>query len=347
MVKKRNLLLSCLVLVAILVGGKLAVGQVKATVAQDTYIRHARMDENYGFQDVMLSGNSTIESNWRTDALVQFDLPPAPEGQVATNATLELFNGRLEWANRGNADYGAMAIMFEWLEDEDTWFTLDADFADYGETVYDVVTLEGVDPPHGDREDLFPEEWVSWDITELVNAWYDGSIVNNGVAINGMANYGGGGDELFPQFHTKDSADEDLFPMLTITFGDGDPLAPLDDGTLTDPQERADYVHNVLNTWIGDSNLDGEFNSSDFVVVFSAGEYEDGVAGNSKWATGDWNGDKEFDTSDFVTAFSDGGYEKGPRTPAAVPEPIGIGGLVACIVLMAFRRRRTQAPGQY
>ena len=26
---------------------------------------------------------------------------------------------------------------------------------------------------------------------------------------------------------------------------ESDPLAPLDDGTLTDPQERADYVHNV------------------------------------------------------------------------------------------------------
>ena len=31
------------------------------------------------------------------------------------------------------------------------------------------------------------------------------------------------------------------------------------------------------NTWIGDSNLDGEFNSTDFVAVFTANEYEDAV----------------------------------------------------------------------
>ena len=76
-----------------------------------------------------------------------------------------------------------------------------------------------------------------------------------------------------------------------------------------------------LNTYIGDANLDGEFNSSDFVVVFSASEYEDPIAGNSTWATGDWNGDGEFNSSDFVTAFSSAGYEQGPRPPVAVPEP--------------------------
>ena len=70
----------------------------------------------------------------------------------------------------------------------------------------------------------------------------------------------------------------------------------MNDGSLTDPDARIDYVHNVLGTWIGDSNKDGEFNSGDLVQVFAAGEYEDSVAENSSWATGDWNGDKEFDS---------------------------------------------------
>ena len=102
-----------------------------------------------------------------------------------------------------------------------------------------------------------------------------------------------------------------------------DPTLRLDDGSLTDPTERANYVHDVLGTWIGDSNLDGEFNSTDFVVVFQAGEYEDGAVGNSVWATGDWNGDKEFNSTDFVAAFVDGGFELGARPAvAAVPEPV-------------------------
>jgi hypothetical protein len=59
----------------------------------------------------------------------------------------------------------------------------------------------------------------------------------------------------------------------------------------------------------GDANVDGLFNSQDLVQVFQAGEYEDGIAGNSTWNEGDWNGDLEFDTSDLVSAFQSGRYE--------------------------------------
>ena len=95
------------------------------------------------------------------------------------------------------------------------------------------------------------------------------------------------------------------------------------------------------NTYIGDSNLDGEFNSTDFVTVFVAGEYEDGIANNSGWDTGDWNGDAEFDSSDFVTAFISGGYEIGPRAAVqAVPEPTTCTLLLLAIGLLFSRRRR-------
>ena len=61
----------------------------------------------------------------------------------------------------------------------------------------------------------------------------------------------------------------------------------------------------------GDANLDGRFDSSDFVHVFQKGEYEDGITGNSSWSEGDWNGDSEFDSADFVVAFQAGLYETG------------------------------------
>ena len=54
----------------------------------------------------------------------------------------------------------------------------------------------------------------------------------------------------------------------------------------------------------GDANLDGFFNSTDFVNIFAAAQYEDGIPGNSTWETGDWNGDSEFTSSDFVVAFA-------------------------------------------
>lgn len=101
-------------------------------------------------------------------------------------------------------------------------------------------------------------------------------------------------------------------------------------------------VGTILNTWVGDSNLDGVFSSSDFVAIFAIGEYEDAIVGNSGWADGDWNLDKDFNTTDMVFAFQQGGFELGPRSAvSAVPEPasllsvaFGLGGVTL------FGRRR-------
>jgi hypothetical protein len=82
-----------------------------------------------------------------------------------------------------------------------------------------------------------------------------------------------------------------------------------------------ELIVEVLGTNFGDANLDGIFNSSDFVTAFSAGEYEDDVEGNSTWADGDWNCDGEFTTSDLVFALQAGGYVSGAipgSHPAAV-----------------------------
>ncbi|MCA9166760.1 MAG: hypothetical protein KDB23_03795 [Planctomycetales bacterium] len=85
------------------------------------------------------------------------------------------------------------------------------------------------------------------------------------------------------------------------------------------------WLHDLKHTYFGDTDLDGEFSSSDLINVFQAGEYEDGFTGNSTWSTGDWNADGEFTTSDLVVAFQDGGYEQGPREAVSpVPEPSGL-----------------------
>ena len=108
--------------------------------------------------------------------------------------------------------------------------------------------------------------------------------------------------------------------------------------------DRHHWVHTLANTYFGDSNLDGEFNTRDLVRIFEAGEYEDEVPMNSTWATGDWNGDGEFSTSDLVLAFEDGGFEQGPRPAAtqAVPEPNNTGLMMLgfCTWVKRIRRGR-------
>ena len=127
-----------------------------------------------------------------------------------------------------------------------------------------------------------------------------------------------------------------------IRAGSMDSQFDVDGNGTVDDADRVFIVRDAsgMNTWIGDANNDGEFNSADFVAVFSAGQYEDAVDGNSGWAQGDWNGDGDFTSGDFVTAFSDGGYENGPRVAvAAVPEPsTAVLALLALAGLARFRR---------
>ena len=150
-----------------------------------------------------------------------------------------------------------------------------------------------------------------------------------------------------------DAADVDMLASQIgnrmIGIAGGCPFAAFDmngDGGVSEEDHRA-WVKDLKRTWFGDADLDGEFNSADFVQVFQTGKYEKGWLDEwgrrgelASWSEGDWNGDGLFNSADFITAFQDGGYEQGPRTDvAAVPEPAAWALLVIGLVLWLFGRR--------
>ena len=161
---------------------------------------------------------------------------------------------------------------------------------------------------------------------------------------------------LYELANTANSADFDgdgtlgigdiLLLQSEINVGNNDLRFDVNGDTIVDKGD-VDFLvghESNLNTYIGDANLDGEFNSGDLVEVFTAGEYEHAVEGNATWATGDWNSDGKFDSSDFVVAFTDGGYEVGPKNIAAVPEPSGVAlGTIGCGVVLQHRRKSRHA----
>ena len=119
------------------------------------------------------------------------------------------------------------------------------------------------------------------------------------------------------------------------------------DGVL-DQQDRRFWVNEIKNTEFGDANLDGVFGTRDLVVVFTSAEYEDGIDGNSTWATGDWNGDSDFDSADLVLALQSGRFEDSPLVDLdqthSVPEanPFRFLTLLLCLFLLGkFHRKRS------
>jgi len=108
------------------------------------------------------------------------------------------------------------------------------------------------------------------------------------------------------------------------------------DGTV-DLADHSRWTKDLKHAWLGDANLDGEFDSDDLIFVFQAAKYE--VDEDAGWAEGDWTADGRFDTSDLMAAFSEAGYEMGPRAAvSAVPEPSS--GLLVVIGLIGLYRRR-------
>jgi arylsulfatase A-like enzyme len=137
----------------------------------------------------------------------------------------------------------------------------------------------------------------------------------------------------------RDGVDIDV---LSAAIRNGGTDARLDlnaDGSV-DHEDQLFWVNDVKKTWLGDSNLNGVFDSEDLILVFLASEYEDEFPGNSGWSEGDWNGDGEFGTGDLTLAFQSGGYEQGRRTAlSVVPEPSSLPMLIGALLGMGFRRR--------
>lgn len=173
--------------------------------------------------------------------------------------------------------------------------------------------------------------------------FYDNLTTDGLTLIEAAINYGLGlttvGDP--GDYNGNGSLDADDIDQLSAAVEGGltDGKFDLNSDGSVNADDRLHWINELVNTYVGDSNLDGEFNSSDFVVVFTAGKYESGQA--ATYAEGDWNGDMLFNSSDFVAAFGQGGYERGPK-PAAVPEPLTVRGGFTLLAIAAFALRRSR-----
>jgi hypothetical protein len=152
---------------------------------------------------------------------------------------------------------------------------------------------------------------------------------------------GGGG--VVGDFNNNGILDSgDIDDLTQQSAGGQNPTAyDLNNDMLVNEADVTVWVKDLFKSWIGDANLDKEFNSTDLVDVLASGTYEAEVA--SVWTSGDFNGDGRTNSTDLVAALADGGYEQGPPPAvAAVPEPSGLGLLLIGMLLSALARRDTR-----
>lgn len=237
-------------------------------------------------------------------------------------------------------------------EDEELRVYIDGELAGENFDVPDGYDLSGTDQQNvyigvgidanGDPDD--PE----FSLEKSFQGWIDEVAVWNEALseadilslYNGdISKWVGGG--VTGDFNGNEVLDVDDINLLAAASASGQNEATFDlngDGAVNGLDVN-EWIKNISNSWIGDANVDGEFNSGDFVAVFTSGKFETGDT--ASWAEGDWNGDGKFDSGDFVAAFTDGGFEMGPRPAAAasVPEPSSLF-LVALGTLCLFKVRR-------
>ena len=273
------------------------------------------------------------------DTFIEFDL-----GQPYTLSEI-IFTDRVTSGGPNHAWFGGLfdfVFAFNYILSVDDDFTNGDGISD--DIVFEVEAVE----PDGDVPDeseiellqtsaTIPDvlaQYVRWEITDTLGQ-------NPGASnFEFIASSGGGPPGDFNNNGDLDDNDLDLLaeqqqmttPDLSFDLNDDD---------LVNFADRQVWVDDLKNTWIGDANLDGEFNSGDMVQVFVRGKYEkDELAG---WEEGDWDGDQRFSSGDMVAAFVAGGYEKGNRPPAvgAVPEPGGLPALLlGSVVALNWRCRR-------
>ena len=168
---------------------------------------------------------------------------------------------------------------------------------------------------------------------------------------------GSGSEDEFERrpgdFNHDDRLSSDDIDILSRAVLKGDSSLRFDlnaDGEVNE-QDRLYWIHSLKRTFVGDSNLDGVFDSSDHIAVQQTGKF--GTGQPAGWSEGDWNGDGVADLKDQSYAAKFKNYEKRPNSipsnlTMGIPEPIGLSllGLGAVLILMGYTllRRHLDRP---
>ena len=295
-------------------------------IISEVHYNSGSNDEVLEFVEISNVGASLLDvSGWRLNNAVEFTLPagtnigagaslvvvpfdPSDADQVQVfSAEYGNVSPRLFGPYDGTLDNGGERLEWQRPVGNDVAGFILADVVRYDDDVPWPSAADGIGSSLQRRLGTFGND---------VNSWLVGSPSPGTATVAG------------PTFDLNGDAVVDVNDIdhLCQAMAANDIASDLNGDGLVDQADLLQLVEIGLNSVIGDSNLDGIFGSGDLVAIFQAGEYEDGIPGNSNWTTGDWNCDGEFDSSDLVTAFVRGSY-----TAAARPGSTGLADNLATV----------------
>lgn len=179
---------------------------MRLVATEDTTLHSWFPFTNYGE-----STNLALRSGDISTALLKFDLSPLPGDALVAQATLRLYV--LSYQDQHNLTIAAYSVNRPWSEREATWnlATKTTSWsvpgcngvpADRAGTGSDPVEISG-----GDK-------WVVLDVTDLVQAWIEGTASNNGFVIKTMP-----GVSVERRLASSEYPNTALRPVLQVVYG--------------------------------------------------------------------------------------------------------------------------------
>ena len=174
----------------------------------DTKIRMKSPDGNYGDSDVAAIRNrygaDSHPDYWEEDALIKFNISLIPADKYIISATLNWYYCQFYDNNPAGHELTLYRILEPWNEETVTWNTR---------------PMISSELTSSDMVPSLPGEWMSWEVTNDLRDFVDGSELNYGWQIMDE-NFWGEYDIPHALFRTKEFTDNIFHPYLIVETTD-------------------------------------------------------------------------------------------------------------------------------
>ncbi len=247
-------------------------GVVNLPPIDDSYTYMRYPDNNYGSDmDTHVRnryGASSHSYYWEKNTLVNFDLSMISEVTTIDSAEVKMFYIGYHDNDPAGRDLTIYKITSAWNEDSVNWNTMPS-WSDAPSSYATVPSSLGV--------------WMSWDVTEDVQDYLDGTSPLYGWQIMDEERWG---DYNIPvtRFRTKEYTNSYFHPYLEVTLGNGENIPPTVE--IEEPDQDAVVWDIVSISGVADNPDDSENMLTVFVKI-DDGDWMD-AEGTSSWAF-EWN----------------------------------------------------------